>query len=351
MNGRTRSGRFFSGRAMLLSLLAGLLAGCSTYYQGPASTHFDGQRFFNPEKPMNKGFLQFLQWQLTAQKQPWPAYSELPVRDQPPTRVGGNDLRIAFVGHATVLIQTQGMNILTDPVWSRRASPVQWAGPARVHPPGIAFDDLPVIDAVLISHNHYDHLDLMTVERLWNRDQPRIVVPLGNDAIIRAHNPDIATEAYDWGESFVLGEQVRVTLEPMQHWSARGLFDRNKALWAAFVLLTPGGNVYFAGDSGYGDHFAATRQKYGAFRLAMLPIGSYDPRWFMSYGHMNPAEAVQAFRDLHSLHMLPLHYGMFQLADTGYEEPLVALQSAMEADGITERQIRAVGAGEFWMVP
>lgn len=344
--------KLFSG-LFLMGLVGSLLTGCASYYSGRDSDHFDGKRFFNPGKPLNKGFGSFLKWRFTAQKKKWPEYTELVNVDYPPERVTGDTLRVSFVGHATVLIQTQGLNILTDPVWAERASPWQWVGPRRVHPPGIAFSDLPPIDIVLISHNHYDHLDLESLAQLWNHSKPRIIVPLGNDHIITEHNPTIVAEAYDWSETIPITAEVAVHLEPMHHWSARGLFDRNKALWAAFIITTPGGNIYFVGDSGYGngDYFRAVKDKFQSFRLAILPIGAYDPRWFMAYGHMNPEETVLAFEDLGRPQLLPMHYGMFPLADTGYDQPLIDLRQAMDAHLVEEGKIRPLPAGESWVVP
>jgi L-ascorbate metabolism protein UlaG (beta-lactamase superfamily) len=322
------------------------------YYQGPITDHFDGERFYNPGKPMDKTFVDVLKWYVTRERQPWPEYSELPVTDKPPQQVEGDRLRVAFVGHVTMLIQTQGLNILTDPVWSDRVSPFSWIGPKRVHPPGIRFEDLPPIDLVLISHNHYDHLDLDSVERLWQRDHPLIITPLGNDTLIRERIPNAQVDARDWGEQVVVAKGLTVQLEPMHHWSARSPWDRNRALWAAFVLVTPGGKIYFVGDSGYGNghNFRAAADKYGHFRLVVLPIGSYEPRWFMQYQHMNPEEAVRAWAELGRSAMLPTHYGMFQLADTGYEVPLRDLTKAMQtAEGARER-IRPLKAGEHWWV-
>ncbi len=335
------------------SLIGLLLTGCANYYEGQKSDHFDGERFFNPGKPLNKGFGSFLKWRITADRQEWPEFTELTAYDQPPERVFGDQLRVSFVGHATVLIQTQGLNILTDPVWSERASPVPWAGPRRVHPPGIAFQDLPPIDVILISHNHYDHLDLTSIERLWKRFEPRIIVPLGNDHIIGDHNSAIVAEPYDWGESVQLSREVVGYLEPMHHWSARGMLDRNKALWAAFCITTPGGNIYFVGDSGYGggDYFRAAKEKFRSFRLAIVPIGAYEPRWFMSYGHMNPEESVQTFEDLGRPYLLPTHYQIFPLTDTGYQQPLSDLRQAMGARGVEKGRIVPLMAGESWFVP
>ena len=339
--------------AFILLLMVMQFSCAPRYYQGPSTDHFDGNEFYNPGKPLNKGLLEILKWQWTRKPLPWPAYSELPATDKPPQRVAGNQLRVSYVGHVTVLLQTEGLNILTDPVWSDRASPFTWIGPQRVHPPGIRFEDLPPIDLILISHNHYDHLDLVTVERLWRRDHPRIIVPLGNDAILHTRIPEANIEAHDWGAQVVVSPEMTIHLEPMHHWSARSLFDRNRALWATFVLVTPGGPIVFVGDSGYGDgeYFRETAQKFKKFRLAFLPIGSYDPRWFMAYGHMNPEEAVRAYHDLGQPLTLPIHYGTFQLADTGFEAPLRDLQTAMETANVPAGSIRPLRSGAHWWVP
>ena len=183
-----------------MGILTCLLGCCAGPYQGPASDHFDGRRFFNPGKPMDKSFASFVTWRMTSEPQYWPEYRELPAYDKPPERVFGDNLRVSWVGHATILIQTAGLNILTDPVWAERASPFIWIGPRRVHPPGIAFDDLPLIDVILVSHNHYDHLDLSTLAKLQARHQPKIIMPLGNDFLTEARNPAIPAETYDWGE-------------------------------------------------------------------------------------------------------------------------------------------------------
>lgn len=338
----------------LLALMLFLLqTSCtSTYYRGPVSDHFDGSRFHNPGKPDTKSRWDLLRWYWTRERGPWPEFSPLPTTDTPPARVEGETLRLSYVGHVSVLLQTRGLNILLDPVWADRASPFTWAGPRRAHPPGIRFADLPPIDLVLISHNHYDHLDLAFIEQLWQRDRPRILTPLGNDTILKKAIPDITVETRDWGEQVTVAPELRVHFEPMHHWSARSLWDRNRALWAAFVLDTPDGPVYFVGDSGYGggDNFRAAARKHGPFRLAILPIGSYDPRWFMQDAHMNPAEAVQAWAELGRPPTLPTHYGMFQLADTGYDQPLRDLETALRAAGAAPDSFRPLRAGSFWEV-
>ena len=183
--------------------------------------------------------------------------------------------------------------------------------------PGVAFDALPPIDAVLVSHCHYDHLDVATLSQLAAAHGCRVVTPLGNDTIMRDHDPSIRVEAHDWGDRVELGPGVAVTLVPMRHWAARHLLDRNKALWAAFVIETPAGRIYHIADSGYGDgaHFRSARERHGPFRLAVLPIGAYEPRWFMSEQHINPEESVKAFRDCGAELALAHHHGTVQLTE------------------------------------
>lgn len=337
----------------LLGTVGLLLGGCHAYYTGPVSDHFDGQRFFNPGKPLEKSFGRFLKWRLTGERKPWPPYRDLAQYDSPPTRVEGDELRVSMVGHATLLIQTNGLNILTDPIWSERASPLSWLGPKRIVPPGIRFAELPPIDVVLISHNHYDHLDLETISRLWRRYKPRIIVPLGNDWIIHHHDDTIRSESYDWGDEVRISDQVTIALEPMHHWSAWSTGDHNEALWAAFIISTPGGNIYFVGDSGYGagDYFRAAQQKYREFRLALLPIGAYTPRWFMAYGHMDPREAVLAFHELGEPWVVPTHYQVFPLADDGYDDPMKDLARVLSGDRAAEKSFHPLLPGEAWLVP
>jgi L-ascorbate metabolism protein UlaG (beta-lactamase superfamily) len=324
------------------------------YYQGPTSDHFDGRVFFNPTRRWKKSPLDLVKWQLLGKgNEPWPAAWPSPHRDVPPARVEGDGLRVSFVGHATLLLQTQGLNLLFDPVWSERVSPVSFAGPKRVNDPGIAFDDLPPIDVVLLSHNHYDHMDVETLRRLAKRDAPRIVTPLGNDTILRDAGVESRIDAHDWGDAVPLSDTVAVHLEEAFHWSARGMTDRLHALWAAFVLEAPGGPVYFAGDTGFADgaHFAAVREKHGAPRLALLPIGAYEPRWFMKEQHMDPEEAVQALKACEADHAVAIHWGTFKLTDEGIERPLEALAAALDRHGVEPARFRTLRPGEAWDVP
>ncbi|MGA2893754.1 MAG: MBL fold metallo-hydrolase [Xanthobacteraceae bacterium] len=326
----------------------------SRYYHGPVSDHFDGERFFDRHgaPPRSRGEL--LRWRFgprsRAQRAKWPSWAPSPYADRPPPRVEGAAWRIAYVGHASFLIQTAGLNILLDPVWSKRASPFRMVGPKRVNDPGIAFADLPPIDVVLVSHGHYDHLDVATLSRLAAAHRPRVIAPLGNDTVIRNHDPVIAAEAYDWQDRVVVGSDVTVTLVPTRHWSARNLSDRNMSLWASFVIDTPGGRIYFVADSAYGDghNFREVRQRHGPLRLAILPIGAYEPRWFMRDQHMNPAESVQAFIDSGAEFALGHHYGTFQLTDEAIDAPLIALAEALQTAGIAPERFGTLRPGQVF---
>ncbi|WP_375462263.1 MBL fold metallo-hydrolase [uncultured Enterovirga sp.] len=348
---RRSLGRIASAAAVLTMGGVGYAAAVrrrNPYYDGPVSDHFDGIRFFRPGIATDRGPLELLRWQMGGGRAAWPSSYPSAFADRPPERVAG--LRAVLVGHATMLLQLAGLNILVDPVWSERASPVRLAGPRRANPPGIAFADLPPIDAVLVTHNHYDHLDTATISRLWERSQPRVVAPLGNDAIINGHDDEVRVETLDWGQSLDLGSGVTVHLEPANHWSARGINDRRMALWGAYAVTSPVGTVYLAGDTGYGDGdtFRAVRERFGAPKLAVLPIGAYEPRWFMGGQHMNPADAVLAFRDLAAENAVGVHWGTFQLTNEAIDAPVQDLAVALGEAGIAPARFRALRPGEVW---
>jgi L-ascorbate metabolism protein UlaG (beta-lactamase superfamily) len=319
-------------------------------YQGAVSDHFNGTHFFDPDGVPPKRLSDVWRWQRSRKPAKWPERFPSPYSDAPPQRVTGEAIRLSFVGHASWLIQTGGLNILADPVWSERASPFKSLGPKRVSDPGIAFDALPPIDVVLVSHGHYDHLDVRTLSRLAKKFAPRVITPLGNDLTMRAHDKAIRAEAFDWTDRVALGNGVTVTLVPTRHWSARGLFDRNKALWASFVLDTPAGKIYVVGDSGYGSgaHFRRVRDQHGPLRVALLPIGAYEPRWFMSDQHMNPDDAVKALADCGADQALAHHHSTFQLTDEAIDAPVNALGVALDAAGVPREKFVALKPGQVF---
>ncbi len=316
-------------------------------YSGPPSDHFDGERFFDPDGVPPKSLGEVLRWQFGGNRKraAWPEWAPSPDADTPPERIDGDKVRLSFVGHASWLIQTSGLNILVDPVWSERASPFAFAGPKRHNDPGIAFDALPKVDIVLVSHGHYDHLDVATLSRLAARFSPRAITPLGNDATMRGA---IKAEAFDWNDRIELGNGVAVTLVPTRHWSARGLFDRNKTLWASFVLETPAGKIYVVCDSGYGEgkHFRRVAEAHGPLRLAILPIGAYEPRWFMRDQHMNPSDAVKALQDCGAQQALAHHHGTFQLTDEAIDAPVMALGEALDEAKIPRERFAVLKPGQ-----
>jgi L-ascorbate metabolism protein UlaG (beta-lactamase superfamily) len=330
-------------RRSLLRLVAGaaLLGGkraARADGPGPVGTApRDGERFRNLGGITPPGLGALLRWQLARAQGPWPAALPATTPAALPASVGPGEVAVTLINHATFLLQFAGRNVLTDPIWSERCSPVPWAGPRRVHPPGVPLEALPRIDVVLLSHNHYDHLDLATLAALQARHRPRVVTGLGQRELLAAAGITDPVELDWWGEHD-LGEGHGVTFTPAQHFSARGLFDRNLSLWGGFALRAPRGAVYFAGDSGYAPLFREIGGRLGPFAVALLPIGAYRPRWFMSALHCDPEEAVRAHRDVRARRSLAMHFGCFPLADDGYGEPAAELEVARRNAGITAEE-------------
>ena len=289
-------------------------------YRGPRSDHFNGKRFVNLRPTQHAGFVDLLKWVTNRDEGPWTEWRE--ITPSVPSR-RSDQLRVTWVNHSTMLIQVANVNVLTDPIWSKRCSPVQWAGPKRHHAPGIRFEDLPPIDAVLISHNHYDHMDAGTLRRL---ERKHTFVGLGNAAFLKG-----ATDL-DWWQSAEIASGVRVHCVPAQHFSSRGITDRDANLWCGFVLETPRGPIYFAGDTGYGPHFQMIRERFGPMQLALLPIGAFRPEWFMCGVHISPTDAVRAARELGAAVSIPMHYYTFHLGDDGQDEPVETLRRALTPD-------------------
>ena len=285
----------------------------------PFPRHFNGKRFFNPNGSAVRGWLDVLRWKLTSRPEPSPRFLADVEPSRPPKAIEDRELRVTLINHSTVLLQQSGLQILTDPIWSERASPLVSIGPRRRRSTGVQWEDLPRIDLVLLSHNHYDHLDVATLRRLGERRESQFVVPLGVARLLRSRRIGPVHEL-DWGESLSLGE-VRIHGVPAIHFSGRGIFDRNRTLWCGYMIEAGGRLVYFAGDTAFGEHFALIRERFGPPHLALLPVGAYDPRWFMSPVHMASEEAVRAHEILAAGTSIAIHYGTFQLGDEAVDTP------------------------------
>jgi L-ascorbate metabolism protein UlaG (beta-lactamase superfamily) len=306
--------------------------------------HFDGKRFYNPGAPQAMGIREVLRWKRTSRPEPSPAFVSDVEQSIPPSRVEGSGLRATLVNHSTVLLQQRDVSILTDPIWSERASPLSWAGPRRRRKPGVSWESLPPIDVALLSHNHYDHLDLPTLRRLGARGDSTFIVPSGVARLLRSQRIGPVHEV-DWGESLPLAG-LTIHCVPAFHFSSRGIFDRNRTLWCGYMIECPERRIYFAGDTAFGPHFAQIREQFGSPNLALLPIGAYEPRWFMSPVHMGPDEAVRAHGILAPETSIAIHHGTFQLADEGLDTPAKQL-----AAGASHDRFLILKNGEFADLP
>jgi L-ascorbate metabolism protein UlaG (beta-lactamase superfamily) len=320
----------------------------------PISDHYDGAHFFNPEPTVRTGdrrrnfFVTFLRSRI--KKDPavwaqWPDHIENAAYPPPAGEVQAGTTDVTFIGHSSFLLRLPGLNVLTDPVFSNRCSPVPFIGPKRVRAPGMALAALPKIDLLLLSHNHYDHMDLSSLRKLRKRfPSMRIVTGLGNMKYLARKGLPGAVEL-DWWQTHGLGE-TRITATPARHFAARSLRDRNETLWAGFMLEHRGVKIYFAGDTGYTKFFHEIRQQLGAPDIALLPIGAYEPRWFMGVVHMNPEDAVQAFQDLGARRAIGMHFGTFQLTAEAIDAPEKDLEIAKRAAGMPDGAFVTLDFGE-----
>lgn len=323
-----------------------LLSGCfaAPGYKGVPAPNFDGTVFRNTE-PMERGpffavLARFAFGAITEQES-WPSWRANPDASTPVERLY-DGIAVTYINHATTLIQVNGINILTDPVYSEYASPVQWAGPRRVRAPGIAIEDLPPVDVILISHNHYDALDEEGLRQIFARQErpPLLLAGLGNSGLFEEIGLSNFTDM-QWDDVVELADLKFVFVE-CRHRSGRWLSDQMKTLWGSFVIETPEGNIFFSGDTGYGPHFKAQGERFGEFALAIIPIGAYEPRWMMADIHLNPPEAVQAHIDLNSRQSLGIHFGVFQLTYEGIDRPVTELEQALSS--------KSVNPERFWVL-
>lgn len=313
--------------------------------------HFDGTQFFNPIGHLEKSLVDVLKWKWNSKAKDWPSEVKNQKTPNLPSQLKIGEFAITFVNHATFLIQIQTetklVNILTDPVFSERTSPVSFAGPKRVRRPGIELENLPPVDVVIVSHNHYDHMDYDALKKLNEKFAPLFVLPLGNAKYLDfAKKPRI--QERDWKEFVDIPEwQIKFHIERSHHWSRRSLTDTNKALWCAFVIESynkiSAKKIYFAGDTGYQTHFAETKKSFGNIDLALLPIGAYEPRWFMKDAHMNPEDAIKAHLDLSPVLSIGIHFGTFQLTDEGIDDPAIALEKAKNENNVSNFEILKEG--------
>ena len=264
---------------------------------------------------------------------------------------------VTWIGHATVLAQMGGLNILTDPILSDRASPVSFAGPRRLHPPGLSLAQLPRIDLVVISHDHYDHCDAPTLQALNSQPggPPLYLVPLGLKSWAAGFGIDNVVEM-DWWQSHRMGT-VEVVMTPVQHWSGRSLNDRLQTLWGGWAVFAPDAHLFFAGDTGYSPDFAdiarrfAGRHAEGGFDIALIPVGAYAPRWFMKEQHVDSDEAVRMHRDLGAKRSLGIHWGTFELTDEALDEPPRALAQALARAGVVQDNFFLLALGQTRKLP
>lgn len=308
------------------------------------SDHFDGRHYYHPQIP-KRTLWQVVRWIWKRKVKRWPSVFVAQQKIKRERTLTG-ECEVTFINHSTVLIQLEGWNILTDPIWSKRASPISWIGPKRVCLPGIRFEDLPPIDLILLSHNHYDHMDLPTLKRLSRNHEPLFFVPKGNKKYLIAKGLKADIQELDWWDQVDISKEYQLYFVPSQHFSARGLFDRDRTLWGGFVIKGKRQMIYFAGDTGFGPHFAEIQERLGSPTLSLLPIGAFEPRSFMKSVHLSPEDAVKAHVILRSKQSLAIHFGTFQLADEDIHTPVEELKNALKDYHLSQECFWALAPGE-----
>jgi len=315
-------------------------------HQKNVSDHCNGKKFFNPtlEKQFSPGLKDFVKL-MRERRAKWPEKIENTATHGLNETLAPGDISITFVNHATFIIQSSGLNILTDPVWSERASPFSFIGPKRVRKPGVRIEEIRRIDVILLSHNHYDHLDINTLKNLSRRFSPMVIVPLGDRHLVESTGMKNIHEM-DWWDSIQVNQDTKITFTPAQHSSARGPFDRDKSLWGSYFIQIKDRSIYFGGDGGYSSHFAEITKRLGSPEFAILGIGAYIPRSFMKPIHMSPAEAVIAHKDLGAKQTIGMHYGTFHLAAEGLNQPQKDLMYAASKEDVSHASIGIMSEGE-----
>ena len=338
-------------RMMIVSLIWISALSCAVSTPAADKPHHTSSGFKNVHEYKENSFSDFLKWRRQRAKKeiPGPESYHFPLAKNNPEflKQNGDKNTVTWIGHATLFLQIQGYNILTDPHFSKRTSPVQWAGPERVAPLGMALEDLPPIDIVVISHDHFDALDENSILKLRRRpggEKTRFYVPLGLKSWFAIRDIDRVIEM-DWWDRHSDGN-FEIIAVPVQHWSKRSMFSRNKTLWAGWVIQSDTFRFLFVGDTGYAPHFKAIGDKLGPFDLAAIPIGAYEPRWFMSKHHVNPEEAVQIHLDLHSKKSVAIHWGTFLLTDEPLDEPPQRLAAALQQKKIPSEDFVTLQHGQ-----
>jgi L-ascorbate metabolism protein UlaG (beta-lactamase superfamily) len=334
------------GKAMIFGFCLFQFVSCASGFEIEISDHFNGKKFYNPTltEAYSPGFSDVFRMAREGRAK-WPEDVENRGVPRLNEKLGPDDIGLTFVNHATFLIQLPGLNIITDPVWSDRVGPISWIGNKRVRVPGVKLEDLPKIDVIVISHNHCDHLDIGTLKKLNERFSPKILVPIGDKALIESIGIKNVHEL-DWWESVQINPNTRITFTPTQHSSRRGIFDLDQSLWGSYFIQHGGRSVYFGGDAGYSTHYAEIKKRLGSPDIALLGIGDYLPRWFMKPIHMDPAEAVVAHKDLGAKLSIGMHFGTFQNSAEAFDQPQKDLKEALEKEMLSQDSFFILHEGE-----